>query len=488
MDVESVPAVSANAGSSFPITTGVGAEASGLGRVTAEYDLTSSLLEFWDPHFGLPLFEFLGFRQMYPADEILRAKHSVLSSTYMVDYVDAVYQEMNNTEEHAPESLSGYDERRSEVLEELASLEEESSAIMNIIQDPTVIQQLKQDKLANIQFLEENHGFKPEMLNALFKFSQFMYKAGRYGPSAEMLYHYRILSTDPEKNLSALWGKLASEILTNNWETAYDDLMRLKDMIDQRTNATHRQQLRLRAWLIHWSLFVFFNHAKGRDGIIDLFFQPAYINTIQTLCPWILRYLCTAVITNKRRRNVLKELTKIVQQESHTYRDPITEFVEALYVNFDFEEAQKKQRECEDVLLNDFFLVATRDEFIENARLMIFETYCRIHQVIDIAGLSEKLNMGQDDGEKWIVNLIRNAKMDAKIDAETNTVVMGTQYQSVYQQVIERTRALTFRSSLLASNIEKREAELSNRRLQADSETPGGKKARVQFADGNNME
>ncbi|KAJ1557492.1 Eukaryotic translation initiation factor 3 subunit E [Nowakowskiella sp. JEL0078] len=138
MDDESVPAVNANTLLSFPVTTGVSAEASGLGRVTAEYDLTCFLLEFWVLHFGLPLFEFLGFMQMFPVDEILRAKYSILSSTYMVDYVNTVYQEMNKTEDHAP----GYDSRRREVLEELATLEEESSAIMNIIQDPTVIQQL----------------------------------------------------------------------------------------------------------------------------------------------------------------------------------------------------------------------------------------------------------------------------------------------------------------------------------------------------------
>lgn len=38
-------------------------------------------------------------------------------------------------------------------------------------------------------------------------------------------------------------------------------------------------------------------------------------------------------------------------QESYTYRDPITEFVECLYVNFDFDGAQKKLRECETVRL-----------------------------------------------------------------------------------------------------------------------------------------
>lgn len=35
------------------------------------------------------------------------------------------------------------------------------------------------------------------------------------------------------------------------------------------------QSLQQRTWLIHWSLFVFFNHPKGRDNIIELFlYQP----------------------------------------------------------------------------------------------------------------------------------------------------------------------------------------------------------------------
>ena len=32
--------------------------------------------------------------------------------------------------------------------------------------------------------------------------------------------------------------------------------------------------------------------------------------------------------------------------------------------------------------------------------------------------LAEKLNMNPDDAEKWIVNLIRNARLDAKIDSK----------------------------------------------------------------------
>ena len=42
------------------------------------------------------------------------------------------------------------------------------------------------------------------------------------------------------------------------------------------------------------------------------------------------------------------------------------------------------------VLVNDFFLVACLDDFIENARLFIFETFCRIHQCISIRCVKPK--------------------------------------------------------------------------------------------------
>lgn len=45
-----------------------------------------------------------------------------------------------------------------------------------------------------------------------------------------------------------------------------------------------------------------------------------YLNAIQTMCPHILRYLATAVIINRSRRNALKDLVKVIQQEAYTYR------------------------------------------------------------------------------------------------------------------------------------------------------------------------
>lgn len=74
-----------------------------------------------------------------------------------------------------------------------------------------------------------------------------------------------------------------------------------------------------------------------------------YLNAIQTSAPHLLRYLATAFIVNKRRRPQLKEFIKVIQQEHYSYKDPIVEFLACVFVNYDFDGAQKKMKECEEV-------------------------------------------------------------------------------------------------------------------------------------------
>ena len=46
---------------------------------------------------------------------------------------------------------------------------------------------------------------------------------------------------------------------------------------------------------------------------------------------------------------MLKELIKVIQQEQYSYKDPIAEFLECLYVNYDFDGTQTKMHEREEV-------------------------------------------------------------------------------------------------------------------------------------------
>ncbi|KAF9421445.1 hypothetical protein HW555_002660 [Spodoptera exigua] len=387
----------------------------------SKFDLTFKIGQYLDRHLVFPLLEFLAAKETYDQSELLQAKLEILSKTNMIDYVIDI-RKMLYPDEDTPEEIKA---RRGVVLSQLQELQDAVEPVLRLMQ--------RDDVMKTVETMRD----PKTLINHLTTNKEF------------------------ENYLSVLWGKLASEILVQNWDGALDDLTKLREFIDNGgagATANNMQALQQRTWLVHWSLFVFFNHVKGRDLIIEMFlYKPLYLNAIQTMCPHILRYLATAVIINRSRRNALKDLVKVIQQEAYTYRDPITEFIEHLYVNFDFEAARRKLNQCQAVLLTDFFLIACLEEFVENARLMIFETFCRIHQVISIGMLAENLNMQPDEAECWIVNLIRNARLDAKIDSKLGHVVMGAQPLSPYQQLVERIDSLAVRSEALTSLVERKQ-------------------------------
>ncbi|ROW08751.1 hypothetical protein VPNG_06382 [Cytospora leucostoma] len=433
----------------------------------SEFDLLPQLVARLDRHLIFPLLEFSSsqlenedgsFKDETKSRELQKAKYELLKKTNMTDYVANLYCDLEGLQDPPKE----YADKRQQVIETLEKYEEATSKITELLQREDVVTNLRSDKVANLEFLKKEHEVTIEMVNALYDFGNFQYSCGNYGAAADLLYQFRVLSTDNDKVSAATWGKLASEILTTSWDSALEELLKVKEGIDTKLFQNPLAQLHHRTWLIHWALFPLFNSESARDPLLDLLFSPAYINTIQTSSPWILRYLVAAVISGRgRARNSgvqqkqLKDIVRIVRQEAYEYNDPLTDFVRALFIDFDFEEAQRQLGRAEEVLRADFFLSAWADTFVDNARHLIFESYCKIHARIDIKGLSASLGLNVEDGEKWIVNLIRDTRLDAKIDSKEGTVIMNHPPSSVYQQVIERTKGGFFRTQVLNSAVAK---------------------------------
>eukprot|EP00116_Pleurobrachia_bachei_P014410 sb/3474672/ len=125
--------------------------------------------------------------------------------------------------------------------------------------------------------------------------------------SSDPIISCQYLSPKPSRRIAKLIVKTGTRL----WMS----LERLKDNIMAAVHLTQSEVLIQRAWLVHWGLFVYFNHPQGRDKLIDDFLhQKTYLNAIQTMCPHILRYITTAVVISKRRRDGVKELIKVLQQ------------------------------------------------------------------------------------------------------------------------------------------------------------------------------
>ena len=74
-----------------------------------------------------------------------------------------------------------------------------------------------------------------------------------------------------------------------------------------------------------------------------------------------------------------------IRRVRQSLNDPITQFLEELYRNLDFDAAQTQLEECVHVLAGDYFLSDKAQEFQESCRLLIFETYCRIHKHVKLS-------------------------------------------------------------------------------------------------------
>lgn len=428
----------------------------------AEHDLTSKIIPHLDRHLAFPLLDHLYESGLFPEEQIWAAQYELAQGTNMIDFAQEIYRKLHPGTEQ-PSDFAG---KRENFVSTSQKLEQEAQIVLDVIENPKVAQSLRQDKLQNLVYLKDNHNLSLEQIAALYNFGRFQFTCGNYSGASEYLYHFRVLSTDTDLLLSSHWGKLASDILSGNWESALEELHNLRDLLpsSSHTDDAALAQLQSRTWFLHWALFVYFNHPEGRSLLLDTFLSPPYLNTIQASCPWILRYLTAAAILcrksssglpSSKARHALKEVMKVIQMEEYQYTDPITNFMRQLYSEFDFEEAQKQLGSALKVVSDDFFLDQFKEEFLDNARYLISEAYCRIHQTINIRDLSSRLDLSAEDGEKWIVNLIRETRMgaDAKIDLEKNIIQINRQPLPVYQAVIEKTRGLAFRTQALGAAL-----------------------------------
>ena len=365
--------------------------------------------------------------------------------------------------------IANFESDKAAVYTELSAIQESLGPLQQFIANPSLIDELRAQHLWTIEHLAREYNVTNHNVEQFFAYAKFIYECGSYKEAGNMLQWFRQLapsgparegtemSSWEEYRFGALWGKLACEILNNNMEVALADWTALKESIDSRVHVPQAIQLQQRVWLAHWALFVFFHTQDGLNRMLDALMGDKQLAAICSQAPHLLRYLAVAAIYNRRRKNVLNDFARTITQYRTQYTDPIIEFLHATVSEFDLEKASTELGKLPAVIAADFFLAeAYAEPMMANSKLLLFETYSRTYKHLDITSVVAKLQLDTGDAESRLVEYIRGSRLDAKIDSEKNTLVVATPHPSIYQQVIDKTKSIAWRSGQLAQQLEKR--------------------------------
>lgn len=239
----------------------------------------------------------------------------------------------------------------------------------------------------------------------------------------------------PTNNEAVVAAALNSQSSDDAYRIAQTILLadELVDLISLKAHNRHKILLD-RSWLIHraiWPLMSYYfpkvlaasaaNISSNPRSLIpchmewtrliEWLFSDRIINLICTICPHLLRYIAVIAILNKQRQDHFKVGVDAVARCTEKYSDPFTSILDSLFVKYDFDEAQAKLALCADAAAADFLLAPLQTTLEESSRLLIFQTYCRIQKSINIDVIAHKLHMTPETAERWIVNLIRQARL-----------------------------------------------------------------------------
>ncbi len=130
--------------------------------VFTKFDLLPQLLLRLDRHLIFPLLEFSA-SQLEDEDgnvkdetklrEITRAKYELLKKTNMTDYVANLLCELEGLDTPPAE----FSDKRQKVLAKLEQYDEETSKITGLLGREDVVGNLRNDKVANLEFLKKEH-------------------------------------------------------------------------------------------------------------------------------------------------------------------------------------------------------------------------------------------------------------------------------------------------------------------------------------------
>ncbi len=204
-------------------------------------DINACMWPYYDPSLLLKILDFYLAKATHDKPKLLEQKLKILSCTMMNTAARSVYKELYGHENYP----ASYDEHLKKVNDKKAALEKGLEKALAFLRSEEVVNMLKEEKLFNMSYIKSNFSFDDKQLDMLLEYAKLLYDCGQYSgmifdllglqlkiDALNLLYFFRRLSNNKEKNISALWGQLGGYILLGQSDKAFETFVKLKDNVD----------------------------------------------------------------------------------------------------------------------------------------------------------------------------------------------------------------------------------------------------------------
>jgi len=437
----------------------------------AEFDLTPKLTPYLDTHLVLPILNFLRSDNVniYEKKQVLENEYNLLRGSKMKDAQLDVYKLLNGASAAEPQEIA---QEKTQIINQLKDLQEKCQPILKVISDEESVKQAKERNEFSVEF------FGAENVEHLIQFAKLQYEIGNYKEASGYLYDLlELIQKSPSTTAAAATattgattttgaspslkshlpslalGKLACEIVLNNWEAVNADMSTVRELcVNVHSNNAEEEQNQqlMRAFVAHWSLF---GWAFGKGNLDWWLSDHRIANIIASRCAYLSRYLVIYICLKRTRKSFLKDLksaVKIIDHSGSVLRnDPVTKFA-SLLVQAQFLDAGEQLLKMEPVLKNDFFCNGFANEMMSAARSILFEQYTKIHIRISLGKdfpLRKYLfvnNESEEEEQNWVANSLRQrigGIVGCRMDTGNKLLTITENYPNIYQVVVEQSEA-----------------------------------------------
>ena len=340
---------------------------------------TKRTWRYLDPHFLLPILDFVEEKKLATESEVLEARIRAVSSTYMVDYLVELF---GKAKQAAPEDL----ESRKQAT--MAEFEAKQSILQPLL---VVIESEGMDAIKNLSLADFclKYNLPTDVLDVLFEYARLSYQVGDYKTASDLLKIYRILTSSSEtssvptdRQIRAMWGSIASYIVQEEYTAASELITKLMEFFDTTTLPKDKFSSGASGlWLLHWALLVLLKADNGslHAELVSMILRDKYFNVVSVSSPYLWRYLSALVLLSDSSVQLpTNEMALMISKDSEASEDPINAFMVDVFVHYNFDAAEKRIASIS--VADDYFLASHENKLQTAAKSLVDQVKQRLYQ------------------------------------------------------------------------------------------------------------